>query len=102
MADHLASDAAPTQAAFPKRAALRTAVQTFIPAAAGLLVILPLILQAILDGFGRQLPPDIYAWLAGAVVAITAASATLARIAAIPGVIDWTRKYLPFLAPDNH
>ncbi|WP_426940258.1 hypothetical protein [Pseudarthrobacter sp. S6] len=98
MGDHSAES---TQAAYPNRAALRTAVQTFFPAVIGLLGILPLVLQAILDGFGRHLPPDIYGLLAGAVVVITAASATIARVAAIPGVIAWTRDYLPFLAPDK-
>lgn len=98
MADH---EAVSTQAAYPLRAALRTAVQVGIPAFIGLLGVLPLIIQAIVDGFGQHLPPSIYLWLTGAAVAITAVSATLARIAAIPGVIDWTRKYMPFLAPDK-
>lgn len=99
MGDHAAEPT--TQAANPGRAALRTAVQTAIPAFVGLLVLLPMVIQAILDGFGRHLPPEMYAWLAGAAVVITAASATIARISAIPGVIEWTRKYLPFLAPDQ-
>lgn len=99
MGDHSAEMT--TQAANPNRAAIRTAVQTAIPAFVGLLLILPLIIQAVLDGFGRHLPPELYGWLGGAAVVITAASATLARIAAIPGVIEWTRKFLPFLAPDN-
>jgi len=90
-----------TQGAFPGRAALRTAVQVGIPAFLGLLLILPLIIQEVLAGFGEHLPPGVYAWLAGAAAVITAASATLARISAIPGVIEWTRKFLPFLAPDK-
>lgn len=90
-----------TQAAFPNRAALRTAVTTGLSALLGLLVIVPMVIQAVLDGFGQHLPPGVYAWLAGAAIAITAASATLTRIAAIPGVIEWTRKYLPWLAPDK-
>ncbi len=98
MGDHSAEST--TQAAYPNRAAIRTAVQTFFPAAIGLLGILPLVLQAILDGFGRHLPADVYGWLVGAVMAITAASATIARISALPGVIAWTRDYLPWLAPD--
>jgi hypothetical protein len=98
MADH---EATPTQAEFPGRAALRTAVQVGIPAFLGLLLILPQIIQTVLDGFGQHLPPELYAWLAAAAAVITAASATLARLAAIPGVIDWTRRFLPFLAPDN-
>lgn len=96
-------EAAPssTQAEFPARAAIRTAVQVGIPAFVGLLVILPLIIQAIVDGFGQHLPPELYGWLLGAAAVITAASATLARIAAIPGVIAWTRRFLPWLAPDD-
>ena len=100
MGDH---EAAPvtTQARFPWQAAIRTAFQVGIPAFVGLLLILPPIIQTVLDGFGQHLPPALYAWLAGAAVVITAASATLARLAALPGVIEWTRKYLPWLAPDK-
>jgi hypothetical protein len=90
-----------TQSDFPLRAALRTAVQVGIPAFLGLLLILPLIIQEILTGLGEQLPPGLYAWLAGAAAVITAISATLARISAIPGVVQWTREFLPFLAPDK-
>jgi hypothetical protein len=90
-----------TQGSFPGRAALRTAVQVGIPAFAGLLLILPLIISEFLAGFGQHLPLSVYAWLAGAAAVITAASATIARISAIPGVIEWTRKFLPFLAPDK-
>jgi hypothetical protein len=100
MADHLAPPVS-TQAAFPGRAAARTAVAVGIPAFVGLLVILPLIIQAVVDGFGQHLPPEIYAWLVGSAAVITAASATLTRIAAIPGVIEWTRRYLSWLAPDD-
>lgn len=99
MGDHSAE--LTTQAANPGRAALRTAVQVGIPAFVGLLGILPLIIQAIVDGFGQHLPPSIYLWLTAAATVITAASATLARISAIPGVIAWTRQYLPWLAPDK-
>jgi hypothetical protein len=98
MGEHVAIET--TQATHPWRATVRTAVEVGIPAFLGLLVLLPLVIKEILDGFGEQLPPGLYAWLAGAAVTITAVSATLARIAAIPGVIEWTRKYLPFLAPD--
>lgn len=98
MADHLATT---TQAANPGRATLRTAVQVGIPAFLGLLVILPLIIQEIVDGFGQHLPDGLRLWLAGLAAVITAMSAVLARISAIPGVIEWTRTYLSFLAPDK-
>lgn len=100
MGDHEAVPTS-TQAAFPWRAAIRTAWQVGIPAFVGLLAILPVIIQMILDGVGQHLPPELYAALAGAAVVITAVSATLAKIMARAEVIAWTREYLPWLAPDN-
>lgn len=97
MGDHLATS---TQAANPGRATLRTAVQVGIPAFLALLVIVPQIIQEVVDGFGQHLPDGLRLWLAGAAAVITAASATITRVMAIPGVIDWTRRYLPWLAPD--
>jgi hypothetical protein len=101
MGDHEAATPTPTQNLYPWKAFWRTAIQTGIPAFLGLLGILPIIIQDILDGFGRHLPPDMYAWLATAAVVITALSATLANIMARANVIAWTRKYLPFFAPDK-
>jgi len=98
MADHLATT---TQAANPGRATLRTAVQTGIGAFLGLLVILPLVIQSVLDNIGEQFPEGLRIWLAGLALTITALSATLTRVMAIPGVIAWTRTYLPWLAPDR-
>ncbi|MDJ0321815.1 hypothetical protein [Pseudarthrobacter sp. PS3-L1] len=99
MADHRAEVS--TQATYPGRAVVRTIVQVGLPAFIGLLLILPPIIQTVLDGFGRHLPTEVYAYLAGAAVVITAVSATLARVMAVPGVIEWTRTYLPFLTPDK-
>lgn len=90
-----------TQAANPNRAALRTALQTAVPAFLGLLILVPLIIQAIVDGFGQALPDDLRLRLLGAAALITATAGVLARIMAIPGVIEWTRAYLPWLAPDK-
>jgi hypothetical protein len=88
-----------TQARFPNRTAIRTAVQTFVGAALGLLVLVPVIIQTALDTVGEHLPPEVYAWLGGAALVVTAVSTFLARVQAIPGVIEWTRRYLPWLAP---
>ena len=98
MGDHTATT---TQAANPNRAALRTALQTAVPAFLGLLVILPPIIQDIVNGFGQHLPEGFRLWLAGAAAVITALSATIARVMARRDVIEWTRAYLPWLAPDK-
>ena len=99
MGDHEAT--ASTQAANPNRATLRTAVQTGIGAFLGLLVIMPLVIQSVLDGIGETFPEGLRIRLAGFAVIITAISATITRVMAIPGVIEWTRAYLPWLAPDK-
>ncbi|QSZ47240.1 hypothetical protein [Arthrobacter sp. D5-1] len=100
MGDHEAIPAT-TQSRFPWKTTIRTAFQVGIPAFVGLLVILPPILTDVVDTFGHQLPAGLTAWLVAAAATITASSALLARIAAMPKAIEWTRKYLPFLAPDN-
>ncbi|QWY81335.1 membrane protein [Arthrobacter phage Rizwana] len=51
-----------------------------------------------LDGFGRHLTPEIYAWLGGAAVVITAASATIARLMALAKAQDLLKKFLPIFA----
>ena len=64
-------------------------------------MILPSVLQSIVDGFGRELPPDIYEALVGLTAALTLISAIIAKVMAHPGVIAWTRKYAPFFAPEK-
>jgi hypothetical protein len=91
-----------TQVAHPWKATLRTAFAVGISAFAGLAVILPLILAEIVNGpIGAYLPPGLVAWLLAAAAFITAAAAGITRIMAIPGVVEWFRRYLAFLAPDN-
>lgn len=85
----------------PNKAFWRTALQVGPPAALALLVLLPGLLQSILDGFGRQLPEQVYGVLAGAVAALTLVSAIIAKVMAYPGVLEWTRKYAPFFAPQK-
>ncbi|ALY10575.1 hypothetical protein FDH86_gp040 [Arthrobacter phage Tank] len=51
-----------------------------------------------LDGFGRHLPGEVYAWLGGAAIAITAASATIARLMALAKTQELLKKLWPKLA----
>ena len=83
----------------PNKAFWRTALQVGPAAALGLLVILPQVLQDILDNFGEQLPPGLYSLLAATVVTLTLVSSIAARIMANAKVIEWTRKYVPFFSP---
>jgi hypothetical protein len=75
---------APTQSQHPWRATVRTAVA----AIAGLIVLLPAIVEV--AGIGAV------PWVAAAL----GVTGTITRVLAIPGVIEWVRKHAKWLAPD--
>jgi hypothetical protein len=78
----------PTQVRRPWRTTARSVFQALV----GLAVIAPLIAAAVEEATGYDLEgvPFIAAVLAGA--------AAVARVMAVPGVEDWLRRFLPFLA----
>jgi hypothetical protein len=76
----------------------RTFLQVGPAAALGLLVILPQVLQSIVDGFGRELPPDVYAALVAFTAGITLIASIAAKVMARPDVQGWLAKYVPFFA----
>ena len=78
-----------TQSQYPWKATLRTIVQVGIPALITLVGVLPLIIQAVLDELGEQLPPGVRLWLLGAAALLTSVAAALARVMAIPAVNAW-------------
>ncbi|QGZ16916.1 hypothetical protein SEA_LITTLETOKYO_24 [Arthrobacter phage LittleTokyo] len=79
-------EAAPTQVAHPWRAMFRTAVEVGVPAFALVLFAGPAVLNILAEELGAVLPPGVIAWLLGAAALLTAVSAALARIAALPRV----------------
>lgn len=79
----------PTQQSHPWRATLRTAVQVGIPALLTLCLVLPVVVQIILEELGEALPPGVRAWLLAAAALITAIASVIARIMAIPAVDAW-------------
>jgi hypothetical protein len=85
----------------PNKAFWRTVLQVGPTSLVALVGILPFVIQDIVDGFGQHLPDGLRLWLLGASVTLTAASATLAKIMANVKVIEWTRKYAPFFAPQK-
>lgn len=72
----------PTQVRRPARAVIRTALAVGIPA----ILLLPTIIQMIIEELGPQLPASVTAWLVGAGAAITAVAALITRILALPQV----------------
>lgn len=99
MADHRAETS--TQAAYPWRAVIRTVVEVGIPAFLALALLVPEIIQIILDQFGEQLPAGARLWLLGVAALITGVAAVLTRILALPRAIEFARRFLPWLAPDK-
>ncbi|QWY82780.1 hypothetical protein PP641_gp040 [Arthrobacter phage SilentRX] len=85
----------------PNKAFWRTVLQVGPTSAVALLLILPEVLQDVLDHFGRDLPPDLYGFLVATVAALTLVAGIIARVMANAKVIEWTRKYLPFFAPSK-
>lgn len=76
---------------FPIQRAVRTGVQVIVAGAAVLatvVVVAPQVLEAVED----VLPGPVVAWVVGAIATLTAISAALARVMAIPAVDEWLKK----------
>lgn len=85
MGNHVAETGTPTQAAHPWRATVRTVLAGVL----GLALLAPQIVDAL--GIG-SIP-----WVVGALGVIAAVT----RVLALPGVIAWTQRFLPWLAPNT-
>lgn len=83
----------PTQVRRPWRATLRTAVQAAIPALLVLGIVVPEVVDIILEEAGAAMPERLRVWLLLAAGAVTALSAALARIMAIPQVEQLLQRY---------
>ena len=78
-----------TQEAHPNKASVRTFVQTVVAAAVIIIPIVPVVVNIILDEFGKagvEPPGWLFAALSGIAVAAGLIAAIVARIMAIPGV----------------
>lgn len=80
----------------PGRRTARTALAVGLSSLVGLVIVLPEILQIIVDEFGAQLPEHIRLWLLAAAGVITALAAAVTRIMAIPIVNDILSRFTPF------
>ncbi|UVK62279.1 membrane protein [Arthrobacter phage NathanVaag] len=89
------------QTIHPWKTTLRTFVQVGIPTFIAFAALVPEVLQLVLDQFGKQLPDEVRAVLLGIAALITGVAALLTRIMALPKVVEFTRKHMKWLAPDN-
>ena len=77
---------ATTQQMHPVRAALRTFLQVVLPVLLAALVVIPEVVQIIVEETGDAMPENLRLILAGILTACAVVSAILARIMAIPAV----------------
>lgn len=84
-----------TQEEHPNKASVRTFVQTVIGAAIVIVPIVPVVVNIILDEFGKagvEPPGWLFAALSGIAVGAGLIAAIVARIMAVPGVNDFLKK----------
>ncbi|ALY09357.1 holin [Arthrobacter phage Jawnski] len=89
------------QTIHPWKTTLRTFVQVGIPTFIAFAALVPEVLQIVLAQFGEQLPDSVRLVLLGIAALITGVASVLTRIMALPKVVEFTRKYMKWLAPDN-
>jgi len=78
-----------TQVQHPWKAAIRTFVQVAIPAVIALGIVVPQIVDIILEQFGEQLPPQFTGVMLAVSVGVAGVSAVVARIMALPLVNEF-------------
>lgn len=91
-----------TQQEHPLRAAVRTFLQSWLPQIVSAVVIIPLVIQAIVDEAAKHgivLPSWLSLALIGIVTACAFVSAIIARIMAIPGVDKFLERFRLGSAP---
>ena len=82
----------------PNKAFWRTMLQVGPAALLSLVLILPAVIQDVVDGFGQHLPDGFRLWLLGVAGFLTLAASIAARVMANPSVQEWLRTYAPFFS----
>lgn len=92
----------PTQVARPWRTTIRTALQTGVSSLLLLGLVVPEVVEIVLEETGAAMPDRLRLVLLGAAAAVTVASSIVTRIMAIPYVDDWLArtKFLNKVAAD--
>lgn len=92
------TDTVPTPATQVKRpwhATLRTFLQTAFGGAVTLGLVVPPIVEIVLDEAGQTMPGNLRGYLLGAAGVVAAVSAAATRIMAIPAVEAWLQRKAP-------
>lgn len=89
---------------FKVQRVLRTAVQVTVAGAvtiAGSLAVFSVLAPQVLSAVADVLPAPVVLWLTGFIASVTAISAALARVMAIPAVDAWLKRIGLGSAPKN-
>lgn len=78
------------------RRTVRTSAAVGLVSIVLLVGVLPEVLQIVVDELGGFLPDGVRLWLLGAAAVVTAATAAVTRVMAIPVVNDWLSRWSPF------
>lgn len=98
----MTTPATATQVRRPWRATFRTVVQTAIPTVIVLGLVVPQIVDIVLEETGGTMPEGLRAVLLGASAVVVATAGVLTRVMAIPQVEDFLRqhRFLELVAAD--
>ena len=77
---------APTQVRFSARSVVRTILQSIIPTALTLGVVVPEVIEVILEQAGESMPGNVRGWLLAISAGVAATAGALAKIMALPKV----------------
>lgn len=77
---------APTQVRFSARSVVRTILQSIIPTALALGLIVPEVIEVILEQAGESMPASVRGWLLAISAGVAATAGALAKIMALPRV----------------
>lgn len=91
-----------TQTQHPARATWRTTVASIVAAVLALGIILPAVVEIVDEELAAHLPESWVAWLYAAAALVTAVTAALTRIMAIPGVDEALRRIGLSSAPNAY
>lgn len=97
------SEPTPTQVRRPWRATVRTIIQVGIPTVIALGLVVPEVVQIVLDEVGNAMPDQLRVILLAISAGVVALAAIIARVMAIPQVEDFLRRHklLSGLAADK-
>lgn len=101
MARHVEIAVPSTQVQFPNRSMWRTMVQVGLPAFLSGILLLPWIIDVVLDGYGQSMPDPVRGWLLGFAAFITVTAGVCSRIMSNPLVDNWIREHIKGLAPSK-